>query len=361
MIVGMKPMNSILEKDMKEIFEASSDLNFHELQGKTFFITGANGMIASYLVYFLLHLNDIMHLNIQVVGLVRNQKKAEKGFSEISSRKDFSLCVQDICHPIAYDGAVDFVVHAASPTAPSMFREHPVEVIKANTLGTLHVLEFAQKNGAEVMLLSTREIYGKCPERCEFVTEDEFGSLVPTDVRSCYPESKRLAENLCVSYAHEYGVSIKIARIAHTYGPGMPLGDGRVLSDFLLNVINSEPIVLNSDGSTVLALTYLSDTIAGLVRLLLRRGAQVRNISSDRCVISVRELAEKLCQMFPERKMSVCYQKILSSQKEGYLQYKVPFLSSQKIYEEGWNPSVTVEEGIKRTVLYYEMQLEQEI
>ena len=361
MIVGMKPMNSILEKDMKEIFEASCDLDFRELQGKTFFITGANGMIASYFVYFLLHLNDVMHLDIHVVGLVRNQKKAEKGFSGISGRKDFSLYVQDICHPIAYDIPVDFVVHAASPTAPSMFREHPVEVIKANTLGTLHVLELAHKNGAEVMLLSTREIYGKCPECCEFVSEDEFGSLVPTEVRSCYPESKRLAETLCVSYAHEFGVPVKIARIAHTYGPGMPLGDGRVLSDFLMDVINSEPIVLNSDGSTVLALTYLSDTIAGLVRFLLSYGVQVRNISSDRCVISVKELAEKLCRMFPERKMSVRYQRISSSQKEGYLQYRVPFLSSQKIYEEGWDPRVTVEEGIKRTILFYETQSKQEI
>lgn len=358
MIVGKRIMNSVVEKDLQEIFEVSGDIDFHELQGKTFFITGANGMIASYFAYFLLYLNDIMYLDIHVVGLVRNPQKVKSGFSELSRRNDFSLCVQDICCPITYDGSVDFVVHAASPTAPAMFREHPVEVIKANTLGTLHALEFAQKNGAQVMFLSTREIYGKCSEQCDFVTETEFGSLVPTEVRSCYPESKRLAENLCVSYAHEYGIPIKIARIAHTYGPGMPLGDGRVLSDFLSNVLQSESIVLNSDGSTVLALTYLSDTIAGLVRFLLSSGAQVRNISSDRCVISVRDLAEKLCQLFPERKMSVRYQKISSLQKEGYLQYRVPFLSSQKMYEEGWNPRVTVEDGIKRTILYYETQSE---
>ena len=353
-------MNSVVEKDLKEIFEACADIDFRKLQGKTFFVTGANGMIASYFIRFLLYLNDVMHLDIRIVGLVRNRDKAEICFAEINRRNDFSLYVQDICQPIVYDGTVDFILHAASPTAPAMFRERPVEVIKANTIGTLHTLELAKKNGAQVMLLSTREIYGKCPEQCEFVSEDEFGSLVPTDVRSCYPESKRLAENLCVSYAHEYDVPIKIARIAHTYGPGMPLGDGRVLSDFLQNVIKSESIVLNSDGSTVLALTYLSDTIAGIIRFMLGSGDYVRNISSDRCVISVKDLAEKLCQMFPDRKMSVRYKKISTAQKEGYLQYRVPFLSSQKIYEEGWNPKVTVEDGIKRTIIYCETQLERE-
>lgn len=128
-------------------------------------------------------------------------------------------------------------------------------------------------------MLPTREIYGVQPIGKMYAKEKDYGIIDPTTVRACYPESKRLAETLCAAYTAQYHVSTKVARIAHTYGPGMSLGDGRVIGDFVQNVIRREDIVMNSDGSSILGLTYLSDLVAGLFLVLLDAPGLVYNVS----------------------------------------------------------------------------------
>ncbi len=348
-------LHKIIWEDMSKIYFDNQDINWGKLKNSTILVTGANGMIASYFIYMLLFLNRTIKLNVHVVGLVRNKEKAVRHFDKLTNSKEFSLLIQDVCAPIEYNGNIDFIIHAASSTTPGSFRDKPVETIKTNILGTMYILEYARvKKVREVMYLSTREIYGTRTDEKEFVKEFEYGVVNPSEVRSCYPESKRLAENMLMSYHHEYGIPIKISRIAHTYGPGMPIGDGRVVSDFLQDVLNSHDITLNSDGSTVLALTYLSDTIAGIFRYLLNMDELVCNISSNRCILSVKKLAELLCDIFPERQMSVSFKTISISEKKGYLKNKIPFLAPDLMYSAGWNPMVSVEIGMKRTIAYLE-------
>lgn len=346
----------VILEDLEAIIK--EPIQWEKLKGKTVLITGVNGMIASYLVYTLLHLNDVKQFQIEVIGLVRNEEKAKRQFGDLLERKDFHLLVQDVTKPILYDGKVEYIIHAASQTGPRQFTEDPVGTIAANTVGTIGMLELAREKKVEGFLfLSTREIYGKNPPEKEFVTEEEYGSMDPTLIRSCYPESKRISETLCASYASQYGVPCHVARIAHTYGPGILIGDGRVVGDFLNNVVHRENIVLNSDGSAILALTYISDTVSGLFYTMLNFTDFVYNISSDKEIISVKQLANTLCKLFPERGLTATFQPIDESKKAGYLAHKVALLSSKKAEAEGWMPKVDLALGMKKTVNFIEEKM----
>ena len=344
-------LNKVIIEDLDNIIK--EPIEWEKLNNSTVMITGVGGMIASYMLYTFLHLNDTRNANIKVVGLVRNEEKARKRFTTLLDRGDFELLVQDVTTPISYEGTIDYVIHAASQTGPRQFVEDPVGTIAANTIGTKNILDFAvEKNAKGFIFLSTREIYGKNMEGKEFVSEEEYGVTDPTLVRSCYPESKRMSETLCAAYKHQYGLNCKVARIAHTYGPGLLIGDGRVVGDFLNNVIHNEDIVMNSDGSAILALTYISDTIAGLFYVMLNFEDFVYNVSKDDEPISVKELALTLCNLYPEKGIKAVFKEVDPSQKAGYLAHKIALLSSKKAIEEGWNPAVNVESGFRRMVSY---------
>lgn len=347
-------LHSIILEDLKQITEEK--VNWDKLQDATVFITGVNGMIASYIVYTLLYLNDTKNLNIQVLGLARNEKKAQDRFGKLLERPDFHLIIQDITEPVQTDKKIDYVIHAASQTGPGQFTKDPVGTIAANTIGTKNLLDLAvEKQCQGFLFLSTREIYGKSLTGQEFVTEEEYGALDPTLVRSCYPESKRMSETFCAAYKKQYDLNTKIIRIAHTYGPGMLIGDGRVVGDFLNNVVHNQDIVMNSDGSGILGLTYISDLIAGLFLSFLNFDSFVTNISSDRGIVTVKELAEMLAGMYPEKGIQTVFQEASKEVKAGYLAHKIPLLSSQKAMESGWEPKVGLQEGFLRTIEFFQV------
>lgn len=353
----MLPLDSVILEDLQNITQSS--VAWDKLADKTVLITGASGMIASYLCYTLLYLNDTKQMNITVLALVRNGEKAEKQFGALLARSDFQLLVQDVCTPVRYDGKVDYIIHAASQASPRLFVSDPVGTIAANTIGTMNLLDLAVEKKAEGFLyLSTREIYGKPADDCNLITENDYGTMDTTLVRSCYPESKRMSETICASYAHQYGVNCKIARIAHTYGPGIAIGDGRVVGDFINNVIHDQNIQMNSDGSGVLGLTYLSDLVTGLWMVLLNFEDFVYNISNDHAVITVKELALKLCTLYPEKNIHATFHEIDPNQKAGYLGHKVGLLKSDKAVTAGWHAVTSLDDGFRRTIDYYARQVQ---
>ncbi len=357
-MIGEKTMlslDSVIMEDLQYITQ--SNTSWDKLKNKTVLITGAGGMIASYLCYTLLYLNDSRQMNITVLALVRNGEKAKKQFAAIAERPDFQLLVQDVCTPVSYDGQIHYIIHAASQASPRAFVSDPVGTIAANTVGTMNMLELAVNKKSEGFLyLSTREIYGKSENAHDFINEEQYGAMDPTLVRSCYPESKRMSETLCASYAHQYGVNCKIARIAHTYGPGITIGDGRVVGDFINNVLQNQNIQMNSDGSGVLGLTYLSDLISGLWMVLLDFEDFVYNVSNDHAIITVKELALKLCALYPEKQLHATFREIDPNQKAGYLGHKVGLLKSDKAVAAGWHAAVSLDDGFRRTIDYYARQ-----
>ena len=344
-------MNRVLEDDLKTII--AEDLSWEKLKNKTVMITGASGMVGSYMLYVLLMLNDEKHYGIKVDAVMRNVNKLPE---EIRNREDVNVVVADVTKDIPDVGDIDYIIHAASPASPLIMQNQPVETIAANTIGTFKTLELAKEKNAEgYLFISSREIYGQPDEGQEFFYENTYGFVDQLNPRSCYSEGKKAAETMCVCFHEEYGLNTKIARLAHTYGPGMSIYDGRVQADFLKNVYHNEDIVLKSEGTAVRTYTYIADAIAGMYRILLDSEDIVYNIGNEAGKVSIRDLAEILVSIYPERGLKLVFD-IPEGGTKGTAPYTLGILSSEKLRKLGWNPKYSVKYGFKRTLEYLELE-----
>lgn len=343
--------NKIVQEDLLDIYD--SKLDFNKLDNKSILITGATGMLAVYIVYFLHYLNIVRNKNVKIFALVRNRNKAENLFKELLNDKNFIIVEQDICEEIKLNEKIDLILHLASSANPSTILNNPVSIIKANTIGTLNVFEFARKNNLKVFFSSTREIYGKI-ENVEQIKENDMGICNCLEERACYPESKRISETICESYNLQYGINYQIARIAHVYGPGMNIdSDGRVMSDIISDVVNNRNIVLKSTGTALRSFCYLSDAITGIFTILLNgKNNEAYNLSNEIEEITIKDLAELCKNLFPERKLEVKYS--ISNDNKGYTNYKRVGLDNSKLYELGWKIKINLEKGIVKTIKGFE-------
>lgn len=341
---------------MKEDFFQiiNSDLEWKSFENKTVLITGANGFLPAYMVDTLLFLNQIILFDkpCRVIALVRNKVHSEQRFYKYLNNDRFRLLVQDISKPIQVAEKIDYIIHAASPASPKYYKNDPVGVIMPNVIGTKNTLDLAVTNNANGYLyFSSGEVYGELPSG-EVMTEDNYGYLDPLAVRACYGESKRMGENMCVSYAHQYNLPIKILRPFHTYGPGMKLDDGRVFADFVKNIVHNENIKLSSDGSAERSFCYLADAVIGFFTVLLKGDVnQAYNIANPYQTITIKNLAQLLVKLFPEKKLCATF----VEQKENYLQSPIlsPIADISKITALGWRPTTTIENGFKKTIRSY--------
>lgn len=344
-------MNRVLEDDLKTII--AEDLSWEKLKNKTVMITGASGMVGSYMLYVLLMLNDEKHYGIKVDAVMRNVNKLPE---EVRNREDVNVVVADVTKDIPDVGDIDYIIHAASPASPLIMQNQPVKTIAANTIGTFKTLELAKEKNAEgYLFISSREIYGQPDEGQEFFYENTYGFVDQLNPRSCYSEGKKAAETMCVCFHEEYGLNTKIARLAHTYGPGMSIYDGRVQADFLKNVYHNEDIVLKSEGTAVRTYTYIADAIAGMYRILLDSEDIVYNIGNEAGKVSIRDLAEILVSIYPERGLKLVFD-IPEGGTKGTAPYTLGILSSEKLRKLGWNPKYSVKDGFKRTLEYLELE-----
>lgn len=345
------PIHPIILEDIASII-SNKKIQWDKLQSKTVLITGASGLIGSYLVYSLLGLNELKHTNMKVLALVRNREKAEKQFGELLNRNDLILIDKDVTEPITYEDEIHYIIHAASMVARTDFMENPIGVISVNVTGTWNLLELARVKDVDGFLyLSSREIYGETSSEKRFITEEDYGAVNPILVRSCYPESKRMAENLCSCYSHQHSIPMRIARLGHVYGPEFSLSSGRVWEEFIQMAVSGKNIVLNSDGKMELAFTYVSDAISGLFFVLLNGDELVYNISDTSEIVSVRELAELVVSLCPEKGLKVVID--IPEERRGYLQNNVAFLDSEKVEGLEWIKEQSLETGFKRLYNYF--------
>ncbi len=344
-------MNKILDGDLQQIIDEK--ISWEKLKGKTVLITGASGMVGSYMLYVLTKLNDTRDYGIKVLAMVRNPKKLP---AEVTERDDVEVVVHDVTEKYEAEEKIDYIVHAASPASPLIMQNHPVETIAANTIGTFNTLVLAKEQNADgYLFISSREIYGQPYENQELFYENTYGFVDQLNPRSCYSEGKKAAETMCVSFKAEYGLNVKIARLAHTYGPGMSIYDGRVQADFLKNIVHNEDIVLKSMGTAVRTYTYISDAIVGMFKILLDSDDIVYNIGNESCKVSIRELAEIMVGIYPERNLKLVFD-IPEGGTKGTAPYTLGILCSEKLRELGWNPRYSVKDGFKRTLEYLELE-----
>ena len=341
-------MNRIIREDLAYIIAHFDE--WEMFRNKTVLISGANGFLPAYLVETFMAL-DVSY-NTSVIALVRNRQKAENRFRHLLSNSNLKIVVQDVTAPIQVEEKIDFIIHAASQASPKYYKTDPVGTLSANVLGTINLIELARKNNVESFLFfSSGEVYGEVKAEDIPIKEDTFGYLNCANVRACYGESKRMGENICVSYHVQYGVPAKIIRPFHTYGPGMALDDGRVFADFVANVVNRQDIVMMSDGSAIRPFCYLRDATLGFLTVLVKgENGQAYNVGNPNEEHSILELAEIMVGLYPDFGLKVI--KNIPIADANYM--KSPILRNSpnidKIRQLGWQPEVTAQEGFKRTV-----------
>lgn len=338
----------VITEDIMKL--TAADLPWEGLRGSSVLVTGATGTVASYLVFALLHLNDERNLGVRVIALARDPDKAARKMGSAASRRDIEWIYQDVCEPLRYPGDIGYIIHAASPANPKFFASDPAGTIDANVLGARNLLEAARTKGSKKFLfLSSSEVYGK-PTAEGLLREEAYGSLDSAWVRSCYPESKRLAETYCAAYAKQYGLACHAVRIAHIYGPSMDRNDGHAIAEFMRCALDGRDIVLKSDGSARRAYVYVSDVASGLFTVLLKGRDMVYNLTNEEQVVSVGELARMIADASPGKGMRVEYDIPADPVKLGFLSYQPGLLSSERLRSLGWKPEVTLKEGIGRTL-----------
>lgn len=341
-------MNNILVEDALNILE--ENLSWEKLKGKNVLVTGATGMIGSYVTRTLVQLRRKTGWDIGIYVLVRNRNRLPEDL------KDEVLVIeQSVDKPIESDAVFNYVVHAASPASPKIMKDDPVGTIAANTLGTFYTLDAARRSNADgYLFISSREIYGQPYEDQREFTEETYGFVDPLSPRSCYPEGKKAAETMCASFRQQYGLEARIARLAHTYGPGMSIDDGRVQADFIRDVVNNRDIVMLSEGKPIRTYTYVGDAVSAMFRILLDSDDLAYNIASEASTVSIRQLAETLIEAFPERGLKLVIDIPEPSGNTGCAPFTLGILNSDKLRGLGWKERYDLKTGLKRTVEYIE-------
>ena len=338
-------MSKIITEDFEYITDSLKSLE--QLQGKTVFVTGATGFLGSFIIRTLDYANKNMSLNIKILALVRDESKAKNILRECR----ITVVNGDICEFPVISDDIDYIFHCAAITKSKEMVEKPVQVIEGIVNGTQNILRLAhEKNVKSMVYLSSMEVYGDTNPELEYVKEEDLGFVQIQNARSCYPLGKRMAENICYSYFCQYGVPVKIARLAQTFGTGILKTETRVFYQFALSAIKGENIILHTDGSSSGNYCYSADAVMGLLLLLLDgKDGEIYNIANENANMTIKQMAEMVADKITNGKISVIY----DIPKENTFGYAAPAkmkLSSEKIRTLGWQPKYNLEEMYVRMI-----------
>jgi len=341
------------------------DADLARMSGARLLITGGAGFLGYYLVQVPLTWNDAHPDDppIRVTVLDSYIRGAPAWLEGLAVRPDLDLRAVDVREPLPTDlDDVEWIIHAAGIASPTYYRAHPIETMDANITGLRSLLDLASGRPADrpvrgFLFFSSSEIYGD-PEPAAIPTPETYrGSVSCTGPRACYDESKRYGETLCVNFARERGVPVRMARPFNNFGPGMKITDGRVIADLCRDVLAGRDVALLSDGSPTRTFCYVSDAVTGYYLALLRGGdGEPYNIGTDEPEISMTELAEALVRQAKELFGATPQVTRRISGERAYLvdnpNRRCPDLTKART-ELGYLPEVGLEEGLRRTLLWY--------
>jgi dTDP-glucose 4,6-dehydratase len=302
-------------------------------------ITGGAGFVGSHLCErFLAEGHEVLCVDNLLTGHRRN-------IAHLIDNPRFQFIEHNISEPLHIDGAVDNILHFASPASPADYLAHPIPTLKVGSLGTHNALGLAKAKDARFLLASTSEIYGDPavhPQR-----EDYWGHVNPIGPRGCYDEAKRFAEAITMAYHRFHAVKTRIVRIFNTYGPRMRLNDGRVLPAFMSQVLRGEPLTVFGKGDQTRSFCYVTDLVDGIYRLLLSDFSEPVNIGNP-SEITVLELAQEIIAMVPGTKSTIVYEDLPQDDPK---RRKPDITRAQTLL--GWNPTINRAEGLKWTLEYF--------
>jgi UDP-glucuronate decarboxylase len=304
---------------------------------KRVLVTGGAGFLGSHLCDRLVADGD------HVVCLDNFFTGTRDNVAHLLSNPRFELVRHDVEHPLTME--VDEIYHLACPASPIHYQRNPVRTIRTAVQGTLHLLDVARESSARILIASTSEIYGDPSQHPQ--TESYWGNVNPVGPRACYDEGKRCAESLAVSYARQYGTQVRIARIFNTYGPRLHQADGRVVSNFVVQALNGQPLTVYGDGQQTRSFCYVSDLIEGFLRLMASPpGTEVVNLGNPR-ETSMVDLAELV------RRLTGSSSTIIKAPlpKDDPVRRKPDITQARE--RLGWEPKVNLEQGLMKTIEYF--------
>ena len=311
-------------------------------------ITGATGLIGSFLMDAFFYSNQTNEKQIKITGTSRHLDKLKARFSYAADFSWMRLVARDATDPIPEHENYDYIIHLASNADPRSYALYPAETIITNILGTLNILNYAKTHvNTRVLLASTFEVYGSIPEAENFL-EENYGRIDFNQIRSGYPESKRTAELLIRSFVEEYNVNAVIARLSSIYGPTMANSDNKAAAQFIRKAIAKKNIVLKSKGEQCRSYCYVADAASGILAALCRGSSgEAYNVCNPACEITIAELAQIAASIAGTR---VIYDLPDELELKGFSKQQNSFLNADKLISLGFKPRYSAEKGMRQAI-----------
>lgn len=328
----------------------NKNINWKKLKGKSILITGASGMIGTFLIDVIMKRNETFQDEIKIYAVSRSMEKLKFRFKQYSGNGYLEMVEQDVSKKFCLDEYnLDYIIHAASNTHPREYANDPIGTITTNVFGSYYLFEYVKTHkNCRIVLLSSVEIYGENRGDTIYFDENYCGYINSNTLRAGYPESKRVSESLLQAYIAQYRIDGVLVRLSRVYGPTLEMDDSKAISQFIDKAVERKNIILKSNGGQLYSYVYISDAAQAILRCMLDgECGEAYNVADEKSDISLKDLAYFLADIVDTE---VVFELPDEKEKKGYSTATKALLNSEKLKNIGWKAQYSIQEGLVKTV-----------